>query len=109
MRRAPKVALLVTPGGDRARLLALAPTMPGRPQAPRTPPDPGPLLPTPSPPEPAPPPCPAGVPGHLHPPGGAVRGGADGFIDGAPDKSRYRRFKIREVAGQDDYAMLREV
>ncbi|MFZ5449849.1 MAG: excinuclease ABC subunit UvrC [Thermodesulfobacteriota bacterium] len=31
------------------------------------------------------------------------------FTDGAPDKSRYRRFKIREVAGQDDYAMLREV
>jgi excinuclease ABC subunit C len=31
------------------------------------------------------------------------------FTDGVPDKSRYRRFKIREVAGQDDYAMLREV
>jgi len=31
------------------------------------------------------------------------------FIGGVPDKSRYRRFKIREVEGQDDYAMLREV
>jgi excinuclease ABC subunit C len=31
------------------------------------------------------------------------------FSDAVPDKSRYRRFKIREVAGQDDYAMLREV
>jgi excinuclease ABC subunit C len=31
------------------------------------------------------------------------------FTDGAPDKSGYRRFRIREVAGQDDYAMLREV
>ena len=31
------------------------------------------------------------------------------FTDGVPDKSRYRRFSIREVAGQDDYAMLREV
>ncbi len=31
------------------------------------------------------------------------------FGDGAPDKSGYRRFRIREVAGQDDYAMLREV
>jgi excinuclease ABC subunit C len=31
------------------------------------------------------------------------------FTDGVPDKSRYRRFKIRKVSGQDDYAMLREV
>ncbi len=31
------------------------------------------------------------------------------FTAGAPDKSEYRRFRIREVAGQDDYAMLREV
>jgi excinuclease ABC subunit C len=31
------------------------------------------------------------------------------FTGGLPDKSRYRRFKIRLVAGQDDYAMLREV
>ncbi len=31
------------------------------------------------------------------------------FTGGRPDKSGYRRFRIREVAGQDDYAMLREV
>jgi excinuclease ABC subunit C len=31
------------------------------------------------------------------------------FTGGLPDKSGYRRFRIREVAGQDDYAMLREV
>jgi excinuclease ABC subunit C len=31
------------------------------------------------------------------------------FSDGVPDKSRYRRFKIRGVVGQDDYAMLREL
>ncbi len=31
------------------------------------------------------------------------------FIRGEPDKSGYRRFRIREVVGQDDYAMLREV
>jgi len=31
------------------------------------------------------------------------------FTGGVPDKSGYRRFRIREVVGQDDYAMLREV
>ncbi len=31
------------------------------------------------------------------------------FSNGAPDKSGYRRFRIKGVAGQDDYAMLREV
>ena len=31
------------------------------------------------------------------------------FMGGRPDKSKYRMFKIREVAGQDDYAMMREV
>ncbi len=31
------------------------------------------------------------------------------FSDGAPDKAGYRRFRIRQVAGQDDYAMLAEV
>jgi excinuclease ABC subunit C len=31
------------------------------------------------------------------------------FTGGLPDKAGYRRFRIREVAGQDDYAMLREV
>lgn len=31
------------------------------------------------------------------------------FVDGEPDKSGYRLFKIRSVAGADDYAMMREV
>ncbi len=31
------------------------------------------------------------------------------FSDGLPDNSEYRRFRIRTVAGQDDYAMLAEV
>ncbi len=31
------------------------------------------------------------------------------FAEGVPDKSGYRRFRIKEVEGQDDYAMLREV
>jgi len=31
------------------------------------------------------------------------------FIDGKPFKSGYKRFKIRTVEGQDDYAMIREV
>ena len=31
------------------------------------------------------------------------------FIDGKPFKGGYRRFKIRSVAGMDDYAMIREV
>ena len=31
------------------------------------------------------------------------------FSHGAPDKSGYRRFRIKGVTGQDDYAMLREV
>lgn len=31
------------------------------------------------------------------------------FEDGLPLKSAYRRFRIREVKGPDDYAMLREV
>ncbi len=31
------------------------------------------------------------------------------FRAGRPDKSGYRRFRIKQVAGQDDYAMLREV
>jgi excinuclease ABC subunit C len=41
--------------------------------------------------------------------GGQPVGALVAFTDGVPDKSRYRRFKIRGVAGQDDYAMLREV
>ncbi len=31
------------------------------------------------------------------------------FLGGQADKSKYRRFKIRDVKGIDDYAMLREV
>ncbi len=31
------------------------------------------------------------------------------FVDGRPDKSRYRRYRIRRVEGQDDFAMLYEV
>ncbi|MFB3067386.1 MAG: excinuclease ABC subunit UvrC, partial [Planctomycetota bacterium] len=31
------------------------------------------------------------------------------FQDGLPDKESYRRFKIRSVQGQDDFAALREV
>lgn len=31
------------------------------------------------------------------------------FLDGLPDKDRYRRYRIREVVGQDDFAMLQEV
>ncbi|MFH1335510.1 MAG: helix-hairpin-helix domain-containing protein, partial [Candidatus Zixiibacteriota bacterium] len=31
------------------------------------------------------------------------------FVDGQPRKSRYRRFKIKTVKGQDDFAMLAEV
>ncbi len=31
------------------------------------------------------------------------------FIDGKPFKNGYRRYKIRSVEGQDDYAMIREV
>ena len=31
------------------------------------------------------------------------------FSDGKPDKNNYRRYRIRTVEGQDDFAMLREV
>lgn len=31
------------------------------------------------------------------------------FIDGEPKTSRYRRFKIKEVVGIDDYSMMKEV
>lgn len=31
------------------------------------------------------------------------------FIDGRPFKNRYRRFRIKETAGIDDYAMIQEV
>jgi len=41
--------------------------------------------------------------------GGQPVGALVAFVEGRPDKSGYRRFRIREVAGQDDYAMLQEV
>ena len=31
------------------------------------------------------------------------------FLDGLPDKSRYRRYRIRHSQGQDDFGMLQEV
>jgi excinuclease ABC subunit C len=31
------------------------------------------------------------------------------FLEGEPDKSGYRRYRIKSVAGADDYAMMREV
>jgi excinuclease ABC subunit C len=31
------------------------------------------------------------------------------FVDGVPDKSGYRRFKIKTVQGQDDFAMINEI
>ncbi|MFH1685032.1 MAG: excinuclease ABC subunit UvrC [Candidatus Micrarchaeota archaeon] len=31
------------------------------------------------------------------------------FVNGKPDKSGYRRFKIKTVEGQDDFAMMQEV
>lgn len=31
------------------------------------------------------------------------------FIDGAPDKKQYRKYKIRDVKGPDDYETMREV
>ncbi|MFA5335433.1 MAG: excinuclease ABC subunit UvrC [Candidatus Omnitrophota bacterium] len=31
------------------------------------------------------------------------------FRDGRPDKSNYRMFRIKEIKGQDDYAMMREI
>lgn len=31
------------------------------------------------------------------------------FVDGKPDKSGYRRFKIKTVSGRDDFAMINEI
>ena len=31
------------------------------------------------------------------------------FIEGFPDKSRYRKFKIKTVKGIDDYSMMAEM
>ncbi len=39
----------------------------------------------------------------------AAVGAAVSFLDGRPDKSRYRRFRIKTVKKVDDFAMMREV
>jgi excinuclease ABC subunit C len=31
------------------------------------------------------------------------------FIDGVPDRARYRRYRVRSVEGPDDYATMREI
>ena len=31
------------------------------------------------------------------------------FVDGKPDKSGYRKFKIKTVTGRDDYSMIAEI
>ena len=41
--------------------------------------------------------------------GKAATGSMVVFVKGVPRKSDYRRFKIRTVAGADDYAMMKEV
>jgi excinuclease ABC subunit C len=106
-----RVALRVAPGGEKARLLAMAAdnavdTLRRR----RTPAEPGAAC--------------QDLKNRLNLPQPPTRlecldistlqgeqpvGALVVFINGAPDKSCYRRFKIRQVAGQDDYAMLREV
>jgi excinuclease ABC subunit C len=106
-----KVRLLVSPGGEKARLLAMAADNAKDALRRRTtPPEPGAAL--------------LDLESRLHLPqppnrlecldistlqGEQPVGALVAFTQGLPDKSRYRRFKIRMVAGQDDYAMLREV
>jgi len=41
--------------------------------------------------------------------GGESAGSLVCFVDGKPFKSGYKRFRIKTVQGQDDYAMIREV
>jgi len=41
--------------------------------------------------------------------GSAAVGSMVTFVDGTPEKNRYRRFRIKTVEGADDYAMMREV
>ncbi len=36
-------------------------------------------------------------------------GAMSAFVDGRPDKSAYRKFRIRTVSGRDDFAMIGEV
>jgi excinuclease ABC subunit C len=106
-----KVRLLVTPGGEQARLLAMAANNAKDALKRRTtPPEPSAAL--------------VDLQARLNLPQPPARlecldisnlqgeqpvGALVAFTDGVPDKSRYRRFKIREVEGQDDYGMLREV
>jgi excinuclease ABC subunit C len=106
-----KVRLLVAPGGEKARLLAMAADNAKDALRRRTtPPPPNVAL--------------SDLKNRLNLPqppnrlecldistlqGEQPVGALVAFTNGVPDKSRYRRFKIREVAGQDDYAMLREV
>jgi excinuclease ABC subunit C len=106
-----KVQVLAAPGGDRGRLLALAADNARATLVRRcNPPEPGAAL--------------QDLQNRLkldHIPvrlecldistlqGEQPVGALVAFGNGVPDKARYRRFKIREVTGQDDYAMLREV
>jgi excinuclease ABC subunit C len=106
-----KVRLLVAPGGEKARLLAMAADNAREALKRRTTPsEPGAAL--------------LELQKRLNLPKPPSRlecldistlqgeqpvGALVAFTDGVPDKSRYRRFKIRRVEGQDDYAMLREV
>ena len=106
-----RVRLLVAPGGEPARLLAMAADNAKEALRRRTtPPEPNMAL--------------EDLQNRLHLPqppnrlecldistlqGEQPVGALVAFSEGVPDKSRYRRFKIREVEGQDDYAMLREV
>ena len=106
-----RVTLLVAPGGEKARLLAMAAdNAKDALRRRRQPPEPGAalqdlqarlLLPRP--------------PARLECldistlQGEQSVGALVAFTDGGPDKSRYRRFRIKAVPGQDDYAMLREV
>jgi len=41
--------------------------------------------------------------------GALAVGSGVSFRDGEPDKANYRRYKVRGVAGQDDFAMLHEL
>jgi len=41
--------------------------------------------------------------------GALAVGSGVSFKDGEPDKANYRRYRIKQVAGQDDFAMLHEV
>jgi excinuclease ABC subunit C len=106
-----RVTLLVAPGGEKARLLAMAAENAREAlRRRRQPPEPAAAL--------------QDLQARLHLPrlparlecldistlqGAQPVGALVAFSGGVPDKSRYRRFRIKAVPGQDDYAMLREV